>query len=163
MASRYEVYSSNIVPKVGRCVIILGIITPDGTQAIIVEWFLCVQPNNDLIKYYALGRVDNLLDSEEIKLAPYAIGEEHLIDAAKAAAKIVLYRIQAKIHEETQDIAALGDAELAPAEDNLVREMWIHGRASARARIEQMREATKCPALKTFLGTVVAIQSFHTA
>jgi hypothetical protein len=162
MASRYEVYSSNFVPKVGRSVLILGIIKPDGTQAIIVEWYLCVQPNSDLIKYYAPGRVDNLVDSEEMELAPYAIAEEHLIDAAMANAKIVLNRIQAKIYEETQDIESLGEVEFAPDGDGLIREMWIHGRPSARARIEQMRTATKCQELKGFLGAVVTIQDLHT-
>ena len=162
MPDRYETHLSNFVPKVGRSVVVLGIIRPAGLQVIFVEWFLFVQPYNDLIKYYASGVANNLLDSEEMELAHFAITEEQLIDAAKANAKIVLNSIQARIYEDTQDLEALNDTEFAPAPDDLIRDMWIHGRPSARARIKQMKEATRCEELTDFLRSVIAIESFHT-
>jgi hypothetical protein len=127
-----------------------------------VQWYLLVQAHNDVIDYFEPGVATSLPGSAESAAPPFADTERQVIDVAMAQARAALNDFQQKVCEDTQDLSAPDEPQFAQAGDDLIRSMWIHGRAAARGRIEEMKETTRCEELKDFLRSVMAIRRFHT-
>lgn len=154
-------YEGTKIHKVGFPFIVTVSWDVAAVHASVVEWFLFVAPVRGRAEKWRMDRLVHRADQAAPPVEPGVpvIDQEALRETAMANARLVLTKIQGKVHKKYGDEAVLAEATFSEKTHRMLVQLWL--RRVGTEAIIAFKDYTRNPEFKDVLRRIIAMpQSF---